>query len=244
MEPQSTGKLIRLTDRDLLWMQKIHEHGPLSTAELLAFSEAGGQNKSRAQHRLTDLFNEDNTAHGKTYLSRHPQQFQTIDARYNKLIYGLTETGKEALKDANLWSDWVHHPGGPFWHHRMVAKITAEVEIECRRSDDRNFIPGWRVLDRAQKRLRYPVTFKDPGTGRTLKRDLIPDQIYGIEYLTEDGPRYRFYVVEAERGTNPKTTTKDRKSVERMKAMYGVYIGQGKYKDHLGLRAPLKLSVF
>ena len=78
--------------------------------------------------------------------------------------------------------------------------------------------------------------------GKTLTRDLIPDQLYGIEYLTDEGPRYRFFVVEVERGTNPKTSKQDRKSVERMKAMYGVYIGQGKYKEHLKLRAPLVLS--
>ena len=85
------------------------------------------------------------------------------------------------------------------------------------------------MLERAQSKLRYAVTFKDPSTGKTLTRDLIPDQFYGIEYLTDEGPRYRFYVVEVERGTNPKTSKQDRKSVERMKAMYDVYIGHRKY---------------
>ena len=121
MKPHSTGKRIRLTDRDLLWMQKIHEHGPLSTSELLAFSDEGKQNKGRAQNRLTDLFNEDNNAHGSAYLDRPPQQFQTIDARYNELIYTLTKAGEVALKEAGLWSDWVHRPGGPFWHQRLTA---------------------------------------------------------------------------------------------------------------------------
>jgi hypothetical protein len=243
LKPHSTGKRIRLTDRDLLWMQKIHEHGPLATGELLAFSESGGQNAGRAKNRLTDLFNEDNTEHEKSYLTRPPQQFQTIDARYNELIYGLTAAGELALKEADLWSDWVHKAGGPFWHQREVAKVTAGVEIDGLNHSDQNYIQGWKVLERAQTKLRYPITFKDPGTGKTLTRDLIPDQLYGIEYLTNDGPRYRFYVVEVERGTNPKTSQQDRKSVERMKAMYDVYIGQGKYKEHLGLRAPLVLFV-
>lgn len=241
MTAQSTGKRIRLTKRDLLWMQAIHHHGPLSTSELLAFS-GKGQNKSRAQNRLTDLFNETDTQHRGAYLTRPPQQFQTIDARWNELIYGLTQTGEQALKDARMWSDWVHKAGGPFWHQREVARVTASIEIDCLNRPDQNFIQGWKVLERAQKPLRYPVTFKAPNTGRYVTKDLIPDQLYGIEHLTEDGPRYRFYVLEVERGTNPKTSTRNRKSVERMQAMYDVYIGQGKYKEHLGLRAPLKLN--
>lgn len=241
MKPQSTGKRIRLTKRDLLWMQAIHHHGPLSTGELLAFSDGGAQNKGRAQNRLTDLFNETDTPHNTPYLTRPPQQFETMDARYNSLIYSLTKAGELALKENDMWSDWVHKAGGPFWHQREVAKVTAGVEIDCLNNADQNYIQGWKVLERAQTRLRYPVTFKDPGTGKTLTRDLIPDQLYGIEYLTDDGPRYRFYVVEVERGTNPQTSNQDRKSVERMKAMYEVYIGQGKYREHLGLRAPLVL---
>jgi hypothetical protein len=241
MRAQSTGKNIRLTERDLLWMQKIHEHGPLSTSELLAFSESGGQNRGRAQNRLTDLFNEEATPHGAAYLSRPLQQFQTIDARYKELIYGLTEAGVRALKDAGSWSDWVHRPGGPFWHQREVAKVTARVEFECLQSSDRNYVQGWRVLERAQTKLRYPVTFRDPGTGRVLTRTLVPDQLFGIEYVTEVGPRYRFYVVEVERGTNPKKSKQDRKSLARMEAMYEVYIGQREYMEHLGLRAPAVL---
>lgn len=243
MRPQSTGKRIRLTARDLLWMQAIHHHGPLCTSELSAFSEGEWQNKSRAQNRLTDLFNEENTPHQAAYLSRPIKQFQTIDARYNELIYGLTKAGETALREAGIWSDWVHKPGGPFWHQREVAKVTAGVELDCLKSPDHNYIQGWKVLERAQTKLRYPVTFKDPGTGRVLTRELIPDQLYGIEYLTEEGPRYRFYVVEVERGTNPKTSTQDRKSVERMEAMYEVYIGQRKYREHLGLRAPVVLQI-
>ncbi|MEP4927790.1 MAG: hypothetical protein ABJT31_08420 [Hyphomicrobiales bacterium] len=83
----------------------------------------------------------------------------------------------------------------------------------------------------------YPVTFKDPNTGHVVNKDLIPDQIYGIEYLTDDGPRYRFYLVEADRGTEPKTSTQDRKSKARMEAMYEA--GLEGLKKKLGLKAPV-----
>ena len=244
MKPQSTGKRIRLTNRDLLWMQKIHEHGPLSTSELLTFSDAGKQNKGGAQNRLTDLFNEDNNVHSSAYLDRPPQQFQTIDARYNELIYTLTKAGEVALKESGLWSDWVHRPGGPFWHQRLTALVTAWVEIETGRRDDVNYISGWRVLERAQVRLRHPITFKDPGTGKVMTRDLIPDQIFGIEYLTDDGPRYRFYLVEADRGTEPKTSAQDRKSLARVVEMHAQVTYSGGLKEHLQISAPLVSLLF
>ncbi|WP_298362556.1 replication-relaxation family protein [uncultured Litoreibacter sp.] len=243
IKAQSTGKRIRLTERDLLWMQKIHEHGPLPSSYLIRYSKHLGTNKSRAQNRLTDLFNEDNNGYGKAVLTRPPQQFQTIDARYNELVYGLSKAGERALRDAGLWSDWVHKPGGPFWHQLMCAKITAGIELETRDRDDVNYIQGGRVLERSQTKLRYPVTFKDPGTGRTVTKDLIPDQIFGIEYVTDDGPRYRFYLVEADRGTEPKTSGQDRKSLARMEAMYEVYIDHSRYKEHLGLKAPMSVLV-
>ena len=69
---------------------------------------------------------------------------------------------------------------------------------------------------------------------------LIPDQIYGIEYLTDDGSRYKFWVLEAERGTHPKTSKQDRKSVERMKVMYEA--GFRDMKAQLKLKAPLILK--
>lgn len=240
MKAQSTGKRIRLTDRDLLWFSKIHEHGPLSTSELLAFSDDGTQNKGRAQNRLTDLFNEDNNAHEKPYLLRPPQQFQTIDARYNELVYSLSPTAEQALKDAGTWSDWVHKAGGPFWHQRETAAFMAGVELECLNDPKHNFIPASQILERAQTTLRYPTTYTDPYTGQRLVKDLIPDGLFGIEFVREDGKFYRFHCVEIDRGTEPKTSpNKERKSLERMVLQYEDYIGNKRYQEHLKLRAPM-----
>jgi hypothetical protein len=88
--PVSTGKRVTPQDRDLLWFQKLHEHGPLPSSFLLAFAQDMRRSEKRAKERLTDLFNEDNTAHDGTYLSRPLQQFRTIDSRYNQLVYDLT----------------------------------------------------------------------------------------------------------------------------------------------------------
>lgn len=85
--PVSTGKRVTPQPRDLLWFQKLHEHGPLSSTYLHAFSQHLARNEKRARDRLTDLFNESNAPHGGAYLARPWQQFQTLDARYQNLVY-------------------------------------------------------------------------------------------------------------------------------------------------------------
>ena len=85
--PVSTGKCIRPSDRDLLLFEKLHRHGPLSTPYLVAYSRLLRKSVTRAKDRLTDLFNEDDTPHNGTYLDRPWQQFETLDARQNDLVY-------------------------------------------------------------------------------------------------------------------------------------------------------------
>jgi len=67
---QSTGKRISAQERDLLWFQKLQEHGPLSSSYLHAFSNHLRRNEKRASYRLTDLLHEDQTAHKGAYLDR------------------------------------------------------------------------------------------------------------------------------------------------------------------------------
>jgi hypothetical protein len=97
--PTSTDKRVTPQERDLLWFQKIHQHGPLSSSYLHAFSKHIRRNEKRAKDRLTDLFNESRTPHGGTYLNRPGQQFRTLDSRYNDLIYDLTPASRLALKE-------------------------------------------------------------------------------------------------------------------------------------------------
>lgn len=244
LRPISTGKRIRPQPRDLLWFRKLHEHGPLPSSYLNAFSAMDYRSEKRAKERLTDLFNEAETPHGGPYLSRPLQQFRTIDSRYNQLVHDLTPASVVALKEADHYPSSVSRPSGPWLHGFMTACITASIEQATLVRDDLKFIPGWMVLERAGARLRFPTEIRHSGSGGPITKDLIPDALFGLEYLTDAGPRYRFFLVEADRGTEPMTTTNwNRKSWMRSLAQYRAYVGGGMYRDHLRLTAPIMVLV-
>ena len=224
----STGKRIRLTDRDLLWLKKLARHGPLPTSYLLAFSSGTHDSEKRAQERLGDLFHEGNTAHGGAYLDRPAQQFATLKAGYNQIVHDISKAGQKALREAGLAEPGsIHH--GPWLHRHMVACTTASIELATLARSDLSFIPGSAVLDRAGSELRVPVTTPHPDTGRPNTKDLIPDALFGVEYHTDRGSRYRFFVVEADRGTEPVTSRSwNRKSFLRHLAQYQAYVAEGR----------------
>ena len=237
---QPTGKLVTPQERDLLWFQKLHEHGPLSSTYLHAFSKNLRRSEKRARDRLTDLFHETNTPHKGAYLDRPWQQFQTYDARYQDLVVDLTPAAEKALKDADLWSVYGHSHTGPWIHKHMVACITASIELATLEDSNLTYIPGSIILERAQASLRYTVPFKNPKTGKVEKIDLIPDALFGLEYNHKGKKSYRFFLVEADRASEPSRTTRfNRKSHLRNILQYREYVGGGLYKDHLKLTAGL-----
>ena len=235
-----TGKRVSATNRDLLWCAKLSEHGPLPSSFLLAFSRDSHASEKRARERLTDLFHESNTPDGGPYLIRPPQQFRTIDSRYNQLVYDLGPGGLRALERRGMTTENNATPTGPWLHRFMTSCITASVELASLDRDDIVFIPQSEILARAKADLRWPVTITDPSTGWVGQKDLIPDAVFGLRYRTDRGDRFRFFTVEADRATEPTTSANwNRKSFERSLAQYDAYVAGAAYRDHLGLTAPL-----
>jgi len=238
--PSSTGKCVTPTTRDLLWFGRLAEHGPLPTSSLLAFSAGMRRCDKRARERLTDLFNEGNTPDGGPYLTRPPQQFRTLDARYNQLVHDLAPAGLRALERHEQISSSRRAPSGPWLHAFMTSCITASIELATLDRPDLTFIPQSRILARAEAELRHPVTIIDPDSSRKVTKDLIPDAIFGLEYRTDQGSRFRFFAVEADRATEPTTSSNwNRKSFQRNLLQYEAYVTGGAYRRHLGLTAPL-----
>lgn len=238
MSQSSSGKRVHITERDLLWFSKLAEHGPLPSSFLLAYSSTSHNSEKRAQERLTDLFHESNTSHSGPYLIRPPQQFRTIDSRYNQLVYDLAPGGIAALVDAGASIKSAR--SGPWLHSFMIGCITASFELACIMHEDLSYIPQSKILARADAALRWPTKITDPKSGATYTKDLIPDAIFGLEYLTEQGGKFRFFAVEADRATEPATSTSfNRKSFDRHLRQYREYVERRLYSEHLGLTAPL-----
>ena len=236
----STGKRITPQPADLIWFGKLLEHGPLPSSYLLAFTRHLRQSDKRATERLTDLFNEAETRHGGRYLERPPQQFRTLDSRYNQLVYDLAAPALKALREAGETPEGIARPGGPWLHRFMVACVTASVELATLQRADLSYIAQHRILARAGAELRCPVAIEYPAAGRPITRDLIPDAILGLEYKTEAGSRFRFFVVECDRATEPAMSANfNRKSWQRSLLQYREYIGAKRYREHLKLTAPL-----
>jgi len=237
---QSTGKRISPQARDLLWFQKLQEHGPLSSSYLHAFSSHLRRSEKRAKDRLTDLFHEDQTPHNGAYLDRPIQQFRSFNARYQDLVFDLAPPAITALKDYGLWREHGASGAGPWRHRFMVSCITASVELATLERSDISYISQSAILDRADTQLRFPVTIKNPKTKKPETKDLIPDAIFGLEYKSAGEKSYRFFIVEADRATEPtRTSNFNRKSHLRTLLQYREYVGQGLYKSHLNLSAGL-----
>lgn len=238
--PQSTGKRISLQKRDWLWLKKIQEHGPLPSSFLLDYCRDTHSSEKRAQDRLTDLFNENNNEDRGVYLTRPPKQFHTIDSRYNQVVYDLTKASRRALAREHPHAVQGNGNAGPWIHKFMVACITSSIDLACQKRSDLSFIPSSKILARAQSELRYPVSFKEPSSGRVVTKDLIPDALFGLEYASDEGSRYRFFVVEADRSTEPASSKSfNRKSLLRNLLQYQAYVEGRLYKEHLNLSAPL-----
>jgi len=237
-KPKSTGKHITPQPRDLLWFEKLAEHGPLPSSFLLAFAKNTHKSEKRAKERLTDLFNEDRNPHKGTYLIRPSQQFRTLDARYNQLVYDLSPASIAALRKSG--GEVRPAQSGPWQHSLMISCITASIELACAERDDLNFIPQSRILARAETCLRWPTEICDPESSATYQKDLIPDAVFGLEYITPTGKRYRFYALEADRATEPLRSAEiHRKSFLRHLLQYEDYIEAGGYRRHLNLTAPM-----
>jgi hypothetical protein len=238
--PLSTGKRVTVQARDLLWFRKLHEHGPLSSRFLYAFSQDLCRSEKRARDRLTDLFNEGETPHGGPYLTRPWQQFETLDARYQDLVYDRAPAAEAALREQETWHEFGASAGGPWRHRAMVAAITASVELATLVDLHVNFIPQHAILTRAGAGLRCSVPFVNSATGQEERHDLIPDALFGLEYRSGGQSSFRFFVVEADRGTEPtRTSLFSRKSHLRHFLQYREFVAGGLYRQHLKLTAPL-----
>jgi hypothetical protein len=211
-----TGKRLHLTERDLEIFQLLTRYRFLRSTHLQAL--VGGKSSKRFIERLGDLYHEGG------YLDRPDAQWQTARANYMPVVYALGRRGTEVLwryglergESSGTSGGTGGRPGRHFQHELMICDILSSIEIGTRADPRLRFVSWPEILARprmpettrrAAKPLavRVPVIYTPPGSENTHRSDrpLVPDALFGLEYKTRAGKKYRFFALEADRNTLP-----------------------------------------
>jgi hypothetical protein len=234
-----TGKSLALTPRDLEIFRTLCRYRFLRSTYLHAF--VGGASEKRFKERLGDLFHEG-------YLDRPAEQWRFADARCLPVEHELGKGGREAVAtvaeskaEAITWlRDGPHQQ---FEHSLMICEVLASIELEIREHPDLRFIPWPEILAKAPESTRQSVQPYQLPAGDE-QASVVPDAIFGIEYRGNGRKAYRFFAVEADRGTMPIVRTDKRKtSLAAKLSAYREATSQGSHQAHWGVPNLLVLVV-
>ena len=184
-------RVTNLTNREVRWIKHIECHGPQSSTYLYELTRDTHRCKDTALRQMQKL-----RAAGCLNLPR--QQRATEHANFNAFVYDLTSKAREYLFDKGIAETTVA-PRGHWVHGYMTSCVTSSIDIAAAR-DGVQYIPGDKVLAIRDAPLAIPID----------GQKLIPDQLFALDY----GGSFRAFVLEVDRGTEPKTTTTKRKSYE------------------------------
>ena len=247
-----TGKRIMLGERDTKILQYLHRYRYLRQTHLLALMQP--KSSKRFVERLGNLF------HETGLINRPALQQRYFDAYASPMLYEISAKGIGYLDAcgaiparAVTFSRRVRPTANPQFLHTMMI-IDALVCVECTaRHDGHRFVPVDEVLVRAPEKTRnapnplsVPVTIYPTNEfpQRRSHRDthIIPDALYGIEYLIEGEKRYRFWALECERTTPATRRSTKASSLALKRAAYAALINSRDYRKHWGI-PNLKLRV-
>lgn len=207
--PNPVVSRLQLTDRDFAIFEAINRHGPLPAHYLFELTRHLGKSYKHLQYRLTELYNGDSVG---TYLTRPSQQFAGFEARYQHLVYDLTDRAKIALSEHGTLSNFGPRRTDPFLHQLMGACVGASIELGAKGKGIR-YIPRAEIFahPRAGKSLQAKNPMAIPLTAPSGSKTLIPDDLFGLEY---PGGGFRFFAVEIDRNTE---------SIERKNLDYNTF---------------------
>lgn len=248
-----TGKRLVLTDRDIRILQLLYRYRYLRQPQLTTFLKP--KSEKRFIERLGDLF------HETGLINRPKRQWQQFDARFTPMIYELSSKGRTYLEDHELLSlrattlSRKHSPSGSpqFQHAMMIIDVLVSTELSLVEYDDKRFVCVDEILARAPAEIRnasnplsVPVTIEPCSSFPEIKNPwnthIIPDGLYGIEYLIDGKKRYRFWALECENTSPKKRGTIRNSSLVRKQAAYDALIKSQGYRNHWGI-PNLKLQV-
>lgn len=242
----SFGKRIVLTDRDTEIFRWLYRYRYLRAPQLISFTQP--KSTKRFIERLGDLF------HETGLIDRPKAQWRHFDARCAPMIYELSAKGQAYIENrsqlpqrATLLSRRVRAGHNiQFDHAMMIVDTLFEIEQATLTTNGERFVCVDEILSRAPSStktapnpLSVPVTIQlnatFPKINSPIETHIIPDALYGIEYLIDGEKLYRFWALECE-NTNPTWRSSPRKSsLARKRAAYDALIKLGGYKKHWGI---------
>ena len=209
----------------------------------------------RFVERLGDLY------HETGFLNRPNFGAVQFDARCTSLLYEISESG---IRYIDALGTLPHRavtisrraPRGyshQYLHSMMIIETLLSIELETILHMDQRFVPVDEILARAPAKtqnaknpLSVPVTLQPsaqyPFIRARQETFIIPDGLYGIEYLIDGKKRYRFWALECER-TNPFSRTNTKAASQNLKrAAYDALLSSNRYKEHWNI-PNLKLNL-
>ena len=238
MKRSGAGKRIALSPRDIEIFKLLRRYRYLRSTYIHAF--VGGASETRFKERLGDLFHEG-------YLDRPAQQWDFADARCMPVVYESGRGSMQALRacgsgieeDERQVAATAHRQ---FLHALMICETLASIELAVRADPRLRFIAWPEILARAPEAVRTsktPLSLPLPPGGY-----VVPDGVFGIEYRNGEAKTYRFFALEADRGTMPIARTDPKQSSYLGKlAAYGEIIARQDHKTHWGVPNLLVLTL-
>lgn len=129
-----------------------------------------------------------------------------------------------------------------FLHSLMICEVLASLDLGIRARPGLRLI-GWQeILGRAPEATRSsPTPFRIP---RPSGGSVIPDGLFGIEYRSGNKNSYRFFALEADRGTMPVVRSNPEQTSHLGKiSAYREILERRAYKTHWGIPNLLVLTV-
>jgi hypothetical protein len=238
MRRTRTGKRIELTARDLDIFRWLARYRYLPSTYIHAF--VGGKSKTRFTERLGDFYHEG-------YIDRPGRQWDMSKCRHRPAIHEIDTGAKRILDEQSIAEEprtWFGtSPHRQFSHSLMVCELLASIELGIRARPGLRFIPWPEICAKAPPATRALVTpMRFPSALRA--GGVMPDGLFGIEYADGDTSTYRFFALEADRGTMPVArSNSDQTSYIGKLAAYRDVIVRHVYKTHLGIPNLLVLTV-
>lgn len=239
MRRTRTGKRIEITARDIEIFKLLERYRYLRSTFIHAF--VGGASETRFKERLGHLYHEGG------YLDRPSQQWEFADARHRPVVYEIGAGAARALREAGVTVDDVRTflaatAHKQFLHSLMICEALASLDLGVR-TDPRLRLIAWpEILGRAPETTRSsPTPFRVPVPSGGY---VVPDGLFGIEYARAGQKAYRFFALEADRGTMPVARSNGRQTSYLAKlTAYQEIISRQMHRTHWGIPNLLVLTV-